>query len=68
MLHVKENFLSCLLISTKKQELVNGMRTIKAMNFGKLDFITSLRSIARLVVEAMVLLAAIMPKLGILGR
>ena len=68
MLHVKENFLSCLLISTKKQELVNGMRTIKAMNFGKLDFITSLRSIARLMVEAMVLLAAIMPKLGILGR
>ena len=68
MLHVKENFLSCLLISIKKQELVNGMRTIKAMNFGKLDFITSLRSIARLVVEAMVLLAAIMPRLGILGR
>ena len=68
MLHVKENFLSCLLISIKKQELVNGMRTIKAMNYGKLDFITSLRSIARLVVEAMVLLAAIMPRHGILGR
>ena len=44
------------------------MQTKMDMSFGKLAFIILLRSIARLVVEGMVPLAVIMPRLGILGH